>query len=796
MKDTVPQSSGSLDLQNVIETIPALVVCALSDGAVEFVNRAWQEYTGYSPKKLNDSGWRSIIHADDLPRFVDEWNIALSAGRSFETEARIKRSDGQYRWFLIKKALAVLGTRDRQPSLRTLIAFEDIDARKQSQIKLQQSEARYRLLIETASDAVISADESGTITFANPSAMSIFGYAPNDLIGKPLTILMPEFLRSAYQEGLRRYASTGERQFNWHGTELVGLRNNREEFPIAVSLGELISDGKRVFTAFIRDISEQKRAQESLRRTHSYLAQAERLARIGTFAWEAPGRKPLYLSEEWYRIYGFDPKEGMPTWKQFMERIHPEDRIRLEATSDRAIAEKSDYDVEFRILIPRALIKFVRTVGEPVLGPSGELLQFVGVSMDVTESRQAEEAFRLIVMGTAATTGSDFFQSLVQHMAQALRARYAFVTTCDDRKHARTLAFWQGDRFGENFDFDIADTPCEKVLHGEVCHYRQELQDLFPRDKVLADWKAESYLGLPMLDRSNRVIGHIAILDDKPMDADMRAVDLLKIFASRAAAELKRQKAEDKLQAALQERERLRRAQAELAHINRVSTMGELTASLAHEIKQPIGAAVTNAEACMRLLDRDQPDVPEAREAAFEMVKDARRAADIIDRVRMLYQKGSSQPDVVDVNQVIREMVIMLQNEANRHSITICTDFAEGLPKVMADRVQLQQVLMNLMLNGMEAMRGRSGELGMKSQLADDGQILISVTDTGVGLPAENAEQIFNPFFTTKPQGTGLGLVITRSIVEAHGGRIWATANSGPGATFQFTLPIRAAIAA
>jgi signal transduction histidine kinase len=243
-------------------------------------------------------------------------------------------------------------------------------------------------------------------------------------------------------------------------------------------------------------------------------------------------------------------------------------------------------------------------------------------------------------------------------------------------------------------------------------------------------------------------------------------------------------------------RDRLRQLEADLAHISRVSTMGELTASLAHEIKQPIGAAVTNAEACLRLLDRDQPDLPEAREAMWEMVRDARRAADIIDRVRLLYQKGSPQLDIVDVNEVIRDMVIVLHNEANRHSVTMHTDLAEELPKVMADRVQLQQALMNLMLNGIEAMRDTRGELSIKSQLADDSRLLISIADTGVGLPSEKIDKIFNAFFTTKSQGTGLGLAITRSIVESHGGRIWATANSGRGATFSFTLPSRVAVAA
>jgi PAS domain S-box-containing protein len=239
----------------------------------------------------------------------------------------------------------------------------------------------------------------------------------------------------------------------------------------------------------------------------------------------------------------------------------------------------------------------------------------------------------------------------------------------------------------------------------------------------------------------------------------------------------------------IEDRKRAEQLQADLAHVNRVSTMGELTASLAHEIKQPIGAAVTNAEACARLLDSAQPDVPEAREAALEMAKDAKRAAHIIDRVRSLYRKGSPQMDLVDVSEVIREMFVILHNEANQHSVNMRTDLAEGLPRVMADRVQLQQVLMNLMLNSIQAMAETGGVLTIKAQLDQDGRGLISVSDTGVGLPAEKGEQIFDAFFSTKPEGSGMGLAISRSIIESHGGRVWATANSGKGATFHFTLP-------
>jgi signal transduction histidine kinase/ligand-binding sensor domain-containing protein len=240
--------------------------------------------------------------------------------------------------------------------------------------------------------------------------------------------------------------------------------------------------------------------------------------------------------------------------------------------------------------------------------------------------------------------------------------------------------------------------------------------------------------------------------------------------------------------------EMLRYARAELARINRVSTMGELTASLAHEIRQPLTAALTNAETCLDWLRRDHPDIKEGCEAAVQVVSDVNRAAAIISSVNALFKKGPSQRDPVGVNDLIREMVNLLRNEALRHAITIRTELAENVPPVNADRLQLQQVLMNLILNGIDAMTNviERGELSITSEVAD-GQVLISVTDVGVGLPPDQEDRIFKAFFTTKEEGTGMGLSISRSIVESHGGRLWATANSGRGATFHFTLPQKAA---
>ena len=240
--------------------------------------------------------------------------------------------------------------------------------------------------------------------------------------------------------------------------------------------------------------------------------------------------------------------------------------------------------------------------------------------------------------------------------------------------------------------------------------------------------------------------------------------------------------------------EALHEAQSNLARVSRVTTMGELTASLAHEVNQPIAAAVTNANTCLRWLTRDQPDIEEARATALRIVKDGTRAAEIIKRIRLLFKKGTPERELVDVNEVIREMTVLLRSEAARYVVSIRTELAAGLPQVMADRVQLQQVLMNLMINGIDAMKGTigGGELTIKSEVGDAG-LVISVSDTGVGLPPEQAEHIFMAFFTTKDNGTGMGLPISRSIIESHGGRLWVAENSGRGATFQFILPITVA---
>jgi NO-binding membrane sensor protein with MHYT domain len=284
---------------------------------------------------------------------------------------------------------------------------------------------------------------------------------------------------------------------------------------------------------------------------------------------------------------------------------------------------------------------------------------------------------------------------------------------------------------------------------------------------------------------------HDAVHDD-PVNASLDQINLalavagitFVILAVASIASLSEQKRAE---------EALRQAQADLARVNRVTTMGALTASIAHEVNQPITAAATNADACMRWLSGDPPNLEEARAAAMGIVKDAMRAAEIINRIRLLFKKGTTQRELLDVNDVIREMIVLLRGEVAQHSVSVRTELAADLPQVMGDRVQLQQVMMNLMSNSIDAMKDVEGlrELAIKSQRAENEHLMVSVSDTGVGLPTQQADQIFNAFVSTKLHGTGMGLSISRSIIESHSGRLWAADNSPRGASFHLILPAK-----
>jgi PAS domain S-box-containing protein len=513
-----------------------------------------------------------------------------------------------------------------------------------------------------------------------------------------------------------------------------------------------------------QDITERKLAEQALRQSQFYLSEGERLAHIGSWASTDLGIHwsedlNIYWSDEVYKIFGFDPKNGTPSLQQFLSAVHPQDQASLTATMKKLHEEHCGCDVTNRVIRPDGEIRYVRCVGIPVV-EDGLFKGYRGTTMDVTEQElltqelRREQAYlaeaqRLTHTGSWAAnfvTGQNFHlsdETVRMHgfdlTEEAIPFERFFSTVHTEDQPAVRAALENATRTGT--DYDIEYRIC-RADDGEIRFFRS-LGHHHPSGEM-AD-----YVGTT-----------IDITEQKHSE---------------------------------QERERLRQLEADLAHINRINMMGELAAALAHEIKQPIAASITSANALLRWLAHDPPDLERARAAATRIEQDGNRAADVINRLRSFYKKGAPpERESVDIKEIIQEMIVLLSDEAVRHSITIHSEIDAGTPNILADRVQLQQVFMNLMLNAIEAMKDAGGKMTIKSGLNQDDQLLISISDTGVGLPAESTERIFEAFHTTKPQGTGMGLAITRSIMESHGGRIWATANHGAGATFHFTLPVEA----
>jgi PAS domain S-box-containing protein len=555
------------------------------------------------------------------------------------------------------------------------------------------------------------------------------------------------------------------------------------------------SSGNLEYVGAVTDVTAAKRTEETLRESEAYLAEAQRLSHTGSWA-SIPARGEIrYLSEECYRVLGFDPHDGKPRYEAFFQRIHPDDQAKVKEAVETAGREKAEFELDYRIVHLSGEVRDVHVIGHPVLSPSGDLVEFLGTVMDVTERKRAEALrdgeSRILEMIARDDPLKEILEQLVRVVEAQFVGLFCSVLLLDeDGQHVRHGAA------------PSLPPPYIKAIDGlsigpkagscGTAMYRREpvvvtdiLQDpLWEAYRSVAEpFGFRACWSTPILAHSGKALGSFAMYYREPRSPSLAETQALAMATHLAGIAIERKLARE-------ERERLRQAQADLAHLSRVTTMGELTASLAHEIKQPMTAAVTDARTCLRWLDRDDPDLPEAREAASRAVKDVTRAADIISRIGVLFKKGALQRELVDVNELIREMIVLLRSEANRYSISVDTELAEDLSKVMADRVQLQQVFMNLMLNGIDAMKGTMGrgELTIKSEMAN-GQLLISVSDTGVGVLPEQAEQIFNAFFTTKDNGTGMGLPISRSIIESHGGRLWAAGAPGRGATFQFTLP-------
>jgi len=483
-------------IRQIIDTVPALIWTARPDGSLDFISQRWLDYAGITLEQAQGSELGAQCHPDDCDQLRRKWRAAVTEGKPFETEARVRRLDGEHRWFLI----------------RAFPLFED----------------------------------SGHIV-------------------------------------------------GWYGNDI--------------------------------DIQDRKQAEEKLKQSEAYLHEAQRLGHMGSWAHNVSSGT-LFASPELLRIFGRDPDEEKLTVEKFRERIHPEDRPFIEEVANKSTNEKTDFEFDYRIVLPEGSIKWVYSVAHPVFDDSGDLLEYIGTIIDVTERKETEDA--------------------------------------------------------------------------------------------------------------------------------------------------------------------LRQAQADLAHVSRVTTMGELVASIAHEVNQPLGAIVTNGHACVRLLSRETPDLDKSREVIERMIGEGMRASKVIKRIRDLLHKAPPEKAPLNINDPIQEVIALVSSDVHRSRVKLFADLASDLPQVIGDRVQLQQVILNLILNAKDAMSAvqtHPRELLITSRKSKSGQVVVAVRDSGKGLDPKDTDRIFDPFFSTKPEGMGLGLSISRTIIEDHHGTLWATPNEDKGATVQFTLP-------
>ncbi len=466
-------------------------------------------------------------------------------------------------------------------------------------------------------------------------------------------------------------------------------------------------------TARIQDLA---RAEEAMRRSEAYLAESQRLTRTGSWASDVATRRMIHASEELFRLFGFDPEGDIPTFEEFLQRIHPDDRARASELIERSTEERTGVEWVFRAALPDGTLKYIHSVCQ-VFEASPDAIAIV--ERDYRFQRINPVAARIFGVPAETAVGRQVAE-LVEPGGFEKRLKPAL-----DRCFAGedvSYASWVGTRgLGRRY-------------------------------------VAVSYS--PLRPTSDRVEAALAIARD--LTEHMTAW------------------------------EALREAQAELARVTRVTMLGEITASIAHEVNQPLAAVVMNGDACRRWLAADPPNLDEARQAAQRMVKDGERAGQVLARIRSLVRRGTTERSALDMNDVIHEALGFTRAELERQPVAIRTELDADLPAVLGDRVQLQQVLVNLILNARDAMADVSdgpAELTVGSRREASGGVLVEVKDRGRGIDRAQAERIFEAFFSTKPAGLGMGLSVSRSIIEMHGGKIWATSNDGPGATMRFTLP-------
>ncbi|MHC4051226.1 PAS domain S-box protein [Bradyrhizobium sp. 25ACV] len=747
--------------REVFEHNPVMYFMVDPSGTVLNVNTFGAAQLGYTTAELIGQSVLNVFFEEDHD-FVRQC-VALcltTVDQSHTWEIRKFRKDGSVLW--VRENAKAMLRGDGTPIL--LVACENITQRKETEDALRQSEAYLAQAQELshtgsfglnlASGEAVWSRETFRIFQCDPATKPTLSFA--------FQRIHPED-RDTVRGTLDRAYQLAE-DFD-HEYRLL-MPDGSIKYLHSVARAVRHPSGRIEFVGAVTDVTIAKEAEQRLRRSEAYLAEAQRLSHTSSWAWDVHRQEFAYRSTELYRLFGFEPEQTDLPARAFQQRILPEDFRRIVEVEREAVRLKQPFQIDFRIARPDGSIRRVHSEGHPVIGRDGEVMEIIGTHVDVTEQFAAKDALHKAF--DELKTSEQRFRDYAETASD-----WFWETGPDHRitrisEHAETSSAAPTGLIGlTRWDIppDAEFEPEKWEQHRAALDAHVAFRDLIYRSK---DGNGSPIYvrtsGKPFHDATGNFLGYRGVSSD-------------------VTAAIRVEQAE----------EALRKAQGELAHVTRVTTLGELTTSIAHEITQPLAAVISNADACIAWLDRDPADLKAARRSAEWIVEDANRASEVIRRIRALAKKTEIEMAPLDINQVVREAVALVRRELAIHAVSVRMELASDLPRICGDRIQLQQVLINLVVNGIEAMHANVDcprELAIRSGRTDDDHLLLTVTDSGVGLGKDVKERIFTPFFTTKSGGLGMGLSICRSIIEAHAGRLSAIQNEGSGATFQIALPL------
>jgi PAS domain S-box-containing protein len=730
--------------QAVIDSIPAGLVLMGPDGEVQIANQRLVEYFGRVPADLKEWISSDAIHPEDRAHILERFLHSLSTGDPHDTEVRHRRVDGVYRW------VRVLGVplRDAGGAVtRWCLLYIDIDDRKRAEAARLESERESRLIVDSIPGMVALLGPRGEVEVVNHQILEYSGQTFDELKRWGTgTIVHPDDLQQVIDVFGRSIASGSPydivQRFRRFDGEYRWFINSG--FPVRDSSGQVVR-----WCVLLTDIDDQKRAQDAIQSRERDLKLI--IDSIPALAWSARIDGSAEFFSEYYLNYlGFSAEQAAG-W-EWTSAVHPDDLSDLSIAWGRILTSAAPGEAEARLRRRDGEYRWFLFRANPLRDETGAIVKWYGVNTDIEDRKRAEAELR---------RAYDSFSE-----AQRLSKTGSFITdlVADDHN-------WSEEAY-RIFEFDprtkVTVQRVRNIIHAD---------DLATFESVIAQAMTGKNVTFGFRIVTARAVKHIRgvahiseHLSGRPM-----FIGALQDVTETVVAE-----------------EALSKARAELAHVTRVTTLSALTASLAHEVNQPLSGILTNAGTCLRLLDGSPPNVEGARETARRTIRDANRASDVITRLRALFTRKDFTPEPVDLNEATRELIALSSSDLQRDRVVLHAELDDNLPIVTGDRIQLQQVVLNLIRNGSDAMvdvHDRPRQLLIQTQQESAQRVRLTVRDSGVGLGPDSLDSIFDPFYTTKSGGMGVGLFVSRSIIERHQGRLWAEPNDGPGATFAFSIP-------